>query len=286
MSAVLPGFSHSLRAALRRDRIRIAAWLLGIAVFVLYCTQALLFAVPKTSDLKAMATLMEGSAGAAMVGPGYGFANPTHGSVFAGAYGLYVILLAACMSILLAVHLTRHEEEAGRQELLQALPVSRHTGIAAATAVLLIANLAATLLTWGVTVLVFAPVSSLLFACGVGLTGLVFGVAALVCAQLVEHARTATGLGFLMLGVAFVVRGVGDVIGQTSTGDEAGQPALLAVTPGLGAADPGLRCRQVVAPGAQPGSCRWVRGSRGGAAVAARFGRWPAALAQWRGARR
>ena len=177
-------------SALRRDRVRIPLWLIGILAFTLYCTRALMFAVPKESDLTAMASLMRGAAGVVLVGPGYGFEHPTYQSVFVGGYGFYVMLLAAYMSILLAVRHTRQEEETGVQELTQALPVGRYAGLTVAVAVLCVANIGATLLVWGSLSLVFDTGSSLLFAAGVGLIGLVSGAATLTCAQWVERSRT------------------------------------------------------------------------------------------------
>lgn len=213
MNGALSGFGGSLRLALRRDRARLPLWALGVAAFTAYCSQALRLAVPKESDLAAMASLMSGPAGVVLVGPGYGFEQPSHAAVFAGGYGLYVALLAACMSILLVLRHTRAEEESERLELLRALPLARSTPQAVALLLLLITNVTVALLSWAILVTTFDPWSSLLFACGVAMVGFVFGTAALVTAQLSAHGRTAGGGAFLALGAAFAVRGVGDVLG-------------------------------------------------------------------------
>lgn len=216
MSATLAGLGLALKLGLRRDRVRLPLWVLGVAAFTAYCSEALLLAAPNPSDLKVMASLMSGAAGVVLVGPGYGFAgpaDPTHEAVFAGGYGLYIAILAACMSILLVTRHTRSEEEHGRLELLRALPLARQSSAAAALCLLLLANLLTAILCWGVLAWRFDPVSSLLFVLGVAATGVIFGAIALLTAQLGSSSREANGLAFLALGIAFVLRGIGDVLG-------------------------------------------------------------------------
>lgn len=212
MSTALAGYGSAFRLALRRDRVKLPLWVLGIGAFTAYCSQALLLAAPHEADLAAMAGLMSGAAGVVLVGPGFGFDHPTHEALFAGAYGLYVTILAVCMSILLVMRHTRAEEESERLELLRSLPLSRQTPPAVAVSMLFLANVAAGLLSWAVLVTRFDPGSSLLFAAGVAATGVCVGGVALVAAQLTSQSRSATGISFLVLGIAFAVRGVGDVL--------------------------------------------------------------------------
>lgn len=218
----LAGFGTLLRFALRRDRVKMPAWVLGTVAFAVYCSQAVRIAVPNESDLASLTSLLKGAAGIVLVGPGYGFEHPTYENVFAGAYGLYVMILAICGAILLVGRHTRQEEEEGRLELVRALPVSRHTPLAVATTMLLIYCVLVTLACWGVLALRFDATSSLLFACSVGTVGMVFGGVTLVTAQLADHTRTATGYAFLALGAAFLVRGIGDTLGDLSATTERG----------------------------------------------------------------
>ena len=215
MNATFAGYIPALRLALRRDRVKLPLWVLGIAAFTLYCSQALQLAAPNIADLKTMSALMSGAAGVVLVGPGYGFNDPTHEAVFAGGYGLYIVILAACMSILLVTRHTRAEEERGGLELLRALPLARQSSSAAALTLLKLANLATGALCWAVLVIRYDPLSSLLFALGVAASGMFFGAVALVTAQLSSQARSTNALAFLALGIAFVLRGAGDVLGIT-----------------------------------------------------------------------
>lgn len=208
----LAGFGPQLRLALRRDRWKLPAWVLGTALFAAYCSAAIELAVPQESDLSAMTALMSGPAGVLMSGPGFGFAHPSYANVFAGVYGLYVFVLAACMSILVAVRHTRGDEESERLELIRALPVARTSQVAVAATMLLLANVATALICAVIVGPRFGWAGGWLFACAVAMVGLVFGAVALVAAQLVTHARTATGLAFVVLGAAFIARGVGDML--------------------------------------------------------------------------
>src|SRR5699024_7091355 len=84
------------------------------------------------------------------------------------------------------------------------------------TAGLLIVATANLLVGLAVTVGVLAvdgpAVGSLALGAATALTGMVFAAIALVTAQLTEHSGTASGLALGALALAFMVRGVGDVI--------------------------------------------------------------------------
>lgn len=220
MSGQLAGLGSALRLGLHRDRVRLPLWVLGVTAFTAYCSEALLLAAPHPGDLKVMTSLMSGAAGVVLVGPGYGFTDPTHEAVFAGGYGLYIAILAACMSILLVTRHTRAEEEVGRLELLRALPLARQSSAASVLCIMLLANLLTAALCWAVLIPRFDLRSSLLFALGVAATGMFFGAVALVTAQLGSASRTTNEIAFVVLGIAFVLRGIGDVLGITTATQE------------------------------------------------------------------
>ena len=90
---------------------------------------------------------------------------------------------------------------------------------------------------------------SLLYGASVAAVGLAFTGVGLVAAQVTEHARGAVGIGLAVLGVAFLLRAIGDVaenglswlspIGWAQAtnafGDERWWPLLPAVLLGAGA---------------------------------------------------
>lgn len=209
------GFWPLLRLALRRDRLKLPAWLLALSFMTYYFANAIQVGYPDEADLTAIAGFMNSPAGTIMSGPGYGWDHPTHATTFAGAYTLYLYLGAAFMAVLLVSRHTRAEEEAGRLELVRAAEVGRHaplavTGLLAVGASMVLGVLSAVfLLPAG-----FGAAGSWLVGMSMAMVALVFGSVAMVTAQLSDHSRTATGLASLVIGTAVVIRGAGDVLDQ------------------------------------------------------------------------
>ncbi|MPV36254.1 polyketide antibiotic transporter [Georgenia subflava] len=202
-----------LRLFLRVDRVRIIVWTLAFAVLVAGSVASLEVTYPTPESLQARAALLSNPSAVMMTGPLFAADNYTFGAMLANELALYIYLAAAIMSVLLVVRHTRAEEESGRLELLRALPVGRFAPATAALVTVALANLAvAVAVVAALTGTGMAVVDSAAMGLATALTGLVFGAVAAVTAQLTEHARTASGLAMGVLAVAFIVRGVGDVI--------------------------------------------------------------------------
>ncbi|MGA6206353.1 ABC transporter permease [Nocardia testacea] len=209
----LAGTSTLVRLDLRRDRIKLPAWVLGIALMSLYYASALQQVYTTPEDLRAVGQFSEGVVGALISGPGYGLADPTIESVIVAVYGLYYLLLAALMNILLISRHTRVEEQTGRAELVRANAVGRHAQLTAALVIAVIANLAVTLLIVGSFAASGLDTSDAwLFGVGVGAAGLVFAAITAVTVQITEYSRAASGVAGLALGVAYVIRAAGDAV--------------------------------------------------------------------------
>lgn len=208
------GTGSLLRLALRRDRVLIP---LSIAVLVLLAggsAQATISLYPSPADAIAAAQAVNASpALLGLYGPIADPSNPDSVAAFK------TITMGAVFVALLAYGLvrrhTRTEEESGRTELLSAGVVGRKAGLTAAvllaagtvtvTAVLAAASLIANGL---------GTAGSFAFGAywlGVGLT--FTGITA-VAAQLTETARGTAAWALGALGLAYVLRAVGD----TSTG--------------------------------------------------------------------
>lgn len=65
-----------LRFTLRRDRIKLPAWVLGIAVMTMYFANALKLAYPTEQDIANVASFARSPAAIMMSGPGYGMDTP------------------------------------------------------------------------------------------------------------------------------------------------------------------------------------------------------------------
>lgn len=209
----LAGTGTLLRLALRRDRVRIPVWALAIGLTVLGSVPALEAAYPTPESRAGRALLMSNPASIMLAGPGFGLDDYTLGAMTANELSLTLIVAAAIMSVFMVVRHTRAEEENGRAELVRAAAVGRPAFAVAAITVTAIANGLVALLVWGALVGTGLEAGDgLLLSVGIGVTGLVFGAIALVAAQVTEHARAASGIGMAVLGLAFVVRGVGDIM--------------------------------------------------------------------------
>ena len=213
----LVGTGDMARLALRRDRVWAPSWVLAVVVMCGYMVAGISIAYPTDRDLGAIVSFVQGPAGTIMSGPGYGLDEPTHASVFAAVYGLYVFILAAFMNVLLVVRHTRADEESGRTELLRAGVVSRHASLAAVGATAVLADVVLAVLIAAALSGPFGVAGAVLFGVSVGSVGLAFAGIAAVVVQVSESTRMATGLGSAVIGIAVVVRGAGDVLGENGS---------------------------------------------------------------------
>jgi ABC-2 type transport system permease protein len=199
------------RFALRRDRMRIAVWVLSIAVLVLSTAGSVKGLYPTQADLDEAAQAADGNA-AAIVFNGPDVALDTVGGQIAFQIGAFGLVTVALMTIFVVGRQSRGEEEEGRTELIRALGVGRHAPTASALIVSVMMSLlvgllvALSLLPQGV------PAQGCwLFGASYAVTGLVFSGVVLVAAQVSENTRVVYGLSGAVVGASFVLRAAGDV---------------------------------------------------------------------------
>lgn len=208
----LAGLGALIRLVLRRDRIRLPAWVAGHGLLVVYIGAALPQLAPQEQDLGNLTVMLAQPVGRMFTGPAFGLDAPTYERFFAAGYAPYLLILAALMNIFLVTRHTRGEEQSGRAELVRANVTGRHTALTAVLIVALLANLAAAaavaLLAVGVG---YAVTGSVLVGLGTGLTGMVFAGIAAVTSQLSEFSRSASGMAGMVLAAAFVLRALGDM---------------------------------------------------------------------------
>ena len=202
------------RLALRRDRVRLPLWLVGVAGVTYGSGAAMGTTFPTQSAIDAYAASVASSpAVVAMSGPP--IALDTLPGIVLNKIELVTVVGVCVMAALTVVRHSRAEEEAGRTELLRSGEVGRHAGGLAA---LLVAGGASVLLGLVVALgLVGAAVpgrSALLYGAGTAGLGVVVAAATLCLAQLFVHARAATGAALALVGVAYVLRAAGDVRGD------------------------------------------------------------------------
>lgn len=199
----------------RRDRVQIPIWVLSIVLFTISIAAAFPALYPSGPERQIIAQTFTNPALISMLGPAYGIDNYHLGAIMAHQMMLFTMVVVAIMNIMLTIRHTRRDEERGRIEVIQSLPVGR------------LANAASTMLVLAVTNVVIG------LACSIGLgllglegmdwtgsffyggaltvTGLVFSASTLLFAQLTETSRGAMAYSFGFLGLSYLLRAVGDI---------------------------------------------------------------------------
>ncbi|MFT0846276.1 hypothetical protein VR010_00800 [Actinomycetaceae bacterium L2_0104] len=213
-SNAFTGTLDLIRFILRRDRVRFPAWVLGIALGMVYVANAL-GTVLDEATLQSFAIMASNPIMGLIGGPGYGFEHIDLPKIIVGIYGLYFMLAMALMSILTVSRHTRVEEQTGRAELVRANVTGRHASLTATLVVVAAMNILSSLLVAVTFVASSAQPDSiaavLLFSASIGAAGLVFAGIAAVTAQLSPFSRAGSAMAGIVLAIAFAIRGLGDM---------------------------------------------------------------------------
>ncbi|ONI85004.1 ABC transporter permease [Saccharothrix sp. ALI-22-I] len=210
----MTGLGSLVRLALRRDRLLLAVWIIGL-VGITLSTASSMEQLYGGAEARQQLTATAGANPAflAMLGPLYDAS--TIGGVLAWRWGVFGSLLVGLMSMFLVTRHTRAEEESGRLELIGSAVVSRHAPLAAAVVVALLASTVIGLLVaLGLTGMGQSAAGSFAFGLAFASVGWVFTGVGAVSAQLSESARTANSISGAVLGVAYLLRAVGDAAGD------------------------------------------------------------------------
>jgi ABC-2 type transport system permease protein len=205
----LTGTGQLARLAFRRDRIALPASVYVITVLVATTAYGLKKLYPTAAGRAALAASGGGNPALRFLyGRLYG---SSLGALTTWRYGIWAGVFAALMAIFVVIRHTRTDEEAGRLELVGSAAVGRQAALAAGLGTAVAASVAVSALLCLVLPLTGLPAAgSAALALGIGCCGLAFTGIAAVAAQLTSSARSARGIALGVLGIAFVLRGVGD----------------------------------------------------------------------------
>jgi ABC-2 type transport system permease protein len=209
----LAGTGTLVRFALRRDRVRLPVWVAVIAGLVASqsaSSQTLYGAPGALANYRASV----GSSAAAIAFSGPPVGLDTVAGTVAFEIGGSAMIAVALLAMFTTGRHSRADEEAGRTELVRSAEVGRHAPLIAAVTMSALAC-AATALAIGIvaTGTGLPARGSFLFGAAVGACGLVFTGITAVAAQMTESTRSAYGIVGAVLGVAFLLRAVGDING-------------------------------------------------------------------------
>ena len=207
----LRGTVALVRLALRRDRWLLPSWIAAFALIPASSAAATAGLYPDlTARMAAANTINATAAIVALYGRIY---DPTSlGALALFKPAVFGTVAVAIVVVMLVVRHTRAEEETGRLELVGSGVVGRAAPLTAALLVAGGACLALGMITALALVAAGLPVAgAVAFGAGWSATGMCFAAVAAVAAQLTTAARAATGLGLMSVGVAYLLRAVGDL---------------------------------------------------------------------------
>jgi ABC-2 type transport system permease protein len=202
-----------VRLILRRDRVRLAIWVLVVAAAPIGITasNAALNLSPETLQAYARDVI---STPATVATLGLVF-SATPGGLVAWRSAMQSAILIGPASVLFIIRYTRSEEESGRRELLGSTVVGRHAPLTAALCVVLGANLViACLIAAGLMAVGLPPAGCVALGLSAATVGWVFAAVGSVAAQLTQGSGPARALGLAAFGVAYLVRVMGDAGGE------------------------------------------------------------------------
>lgn len=210
------GTARLVRLALRRDRITLPAWIIGMAAFLAATTA--MFDDGYTTHPE----LLEPDTRIVVENPGMRVlglvTGPSIGGYTLHRDGLTLAVLAAVMSVLAVVRHTRQAEELGREEMLAAGVVGRYASLAAGALVALAANVVLAVFLGLAMMLAGQPASgALVGGASIALVGVVFTGVAAVTSQLASTTRGASGLASAALGAAFLLAALGNMLGSVDS---------------------------------------------------------------------
>lgn len=203
------------RIGFKRDRLRLLVWILVMAGLMIAVAVKFVDIYGTRSEIDAIMGTLKSPAIVAMFGA-YTLKGPvTTAQVFANEMVVFMALMQVIMNLSLAVHATRDEEDHGLTELVRAHAVGPLAPLLAAISELTIVNLGLGLLYAVGLNLANMPGSTTtgdwLIGLGLAATGWLFGLMALVTAQLADHAASATGMAYTLFGLSYLARMLTDV---------------------------------------------------------------------------
>jgi ABC-2 type transport system permease protein len=206
----LAGTGVLTRLALRRDRIMIASWIYVLAAFAYVSVVSTKKLYPTAASRLEFAT----GAGADRVTRAiYGPAGDLHtlGGLATWKLSVFGAVGVAVMSMFIVARHTRGDEDAGRLELVGAGAVGRLAALTSGLLTALLANLGVALLVAiGLAAGGLPWVGSLGFGLGMAAAGCVFAAITALAAQLAGSRRPAIGIVTSVIGLAYLLRAVGD----------------------------------------------------------------------------
>jgi ABC-2 type transport system permease protein len=213
------------RLALRLDRIKLPVWIIAITGLMLISVPAL-ESVYDTQEAKITYASATANGVAARVFGG-AIDGPTLGAITMIEMYLFSAVLIAFMCTLTIVRHTRQNEETGRSELIGSTVIGRYSEISSAVIVASSANIVTSVLIYFIlgTVDELSGAGALGLSITFALVGFSFMGVAAVASQVSDSSRGANSLSAIAIGLAFLIRGIGDGLATVGADGLSASPA-------------------------------------------------------------
>lgn len=208
----MTGTLQLLRLQLRRDRLRLLLWIVGLSAAGFYFAIAIKVVTPTQKELDTFAGFFISPMSRFIVGPAYGMETPTHATFYAAGYLLFLYILCALFGAFTMIRSTRGDEDSGRMELVRSLPVGRWAPITATALIVLGSSIVVGAMdAAGALVAGYATDGAVLVGACAMLAIWLFAAVGALTAQLAATAGSAKGLAGAVLAACYLARGPGDM---------------------------------------------------------------------------
>ncbi len=204
-----------VRLALRRDRIKLPAWIVALSSMFALSIPAIQESVAATAEERLLYASTVANSIVSRIFEG-AIDGPSFGSILTTELFVFMSVLMAFMCTLAVVRHTRQNEESGSAELISSTIVGRYASLSAA----LIVSIGASLITG---LIMFASLAqneelstqgSLGLAMALSGVGIAFAGIAAITAQVSETARGANSMAGAAVAASYALRAIGDGFGN------------------------------------------------------------------------
>jgi ABC-2 type transport system permease protein len=203
------GTGRLARLIVQRDRLLLLAWVLVLTLIAAMIAVSFAKLYPTPESLIAFAD--EANAIPAEVALLGKVLSPTLGGAVGWRWTMPAFIIGGLASLLAAIRYTRTEEETGRRELVSSTAVGMYAELSAGLAVVFAANLViAALISIMLIGFGLPAVGSFALALSTAASGCLFAGVGCAAAQIAESTGMARGIAGGLLGLAFLVRAMGD----------------------------------------------------------------------------
>lgn len=208
-----------IRFMLKREKVNIIIWVLAVFFITVGQAQSFVELYPSPAKRQIVAESMSNPAMVALMGQAYGKENYTLGALMSQQTLLFTIVAVAIMNILLINRNLRADEETGKVEMIRAGSTGRLVNFGAVLVICIGVNIfLSVLLGIGLYSLKIESMDlkgSILFGMVIAMSGILFGAITALMNQIFSSSRKSLGSSFAILGIAYLVRAIGDIGNDT-----------------------------------------------------------------------